>query len=379
MPVYLDNAATTRVCPEAARAALEAMTEGYGNPSSGYALGQAAAAALKEHRAAVAGRLGCAPEELIFTSCGTEGDNWAIRAAADYGRRKGRHIITTAIEHAAVLEPVKALAAQGYEVTYLKPDRSGHVSPDALRAALRPDTVLVSMMLVNNELGTVLPVAETARAIRAARCPALLHCDAVQGFLKVPFTPEGLGVDTLAVSGHKVHAPKGIGALYIRRGLRLPPLIRGGGQEKGLRSGTEPTAQTAAFAAAVEAGRASLERDLAHMRELKDYAARTLREQVPGLELIGAGTAPHILPVTLPGYKSEVVLRFLSDRGIYVSSGSACHKGKPSHVYAALKLPKPQLDGILRISFSYDTAREDVDALVQGLKEAQAQLFTSLS
>lgn len=379
MPIYLDNAATTRVCPEAAQAALEAMTEGYGNPSSGYALGQAAAAALKEHRAAVAGRLGCAPEELVFTSCGTEGDNWAVRAAAEYGRRKGRHIITTAIEHAAVLEPVKALAAQGYEVTYLKPDRSGHVSPDALRAALRPDTVLVSMMLVNNELGTVLPVAETARAIRAARCPALLHCDAVQGFLKVPFTPEGLGVDTLAVSGHKVHAPKGIGALYIRRGLRLPPLIRGGGQEKGLRSGTEPTAQTAAFAAAVEAGRASLERDLAHMRELKDYAARTLREQVPGLELIGAGTAPHILPVTLPGYKSEVVLRFLSDRGIYVSSGSACHKGKPSHVYAALKLPKPQLDGILRISFSYDTAREDVDALVQGLKEAQAQLFTSLS
>lgn len=379
MPIYLDNAATTRVCPEAAQAALEAMTEGYGNPSSGYALGQAAAAALKEHRAAVAGRLGCAPEELVFTSCGTEGDNWAVRAAAEYGRRKGRHIITTAIEHAAVLEPVKALAAQGYEVTYLKPDRSGHVSADALRAALRPDTVLVSMMLVNNELGTVLPVAETARAIRAARCPALLHCDAVQGFLKVPFTPEGLGVDTLAVSGHKVHAPKGIGALYIRRGLRLPPLIRGGGQEKGLRSGTEPTAQTAAFAAAVEAGRASLERDLAHMRELKDYAARTLREQVPGLELIGAGTAPHILPVTLPGYKSEVVLRFLSDRGIYVSSGSACHKGKPSHVYAALKLPKPQLDGILRISFSYDTAREDVDALVQGLKEAQAQLFTSLS
>ena len=166
MPVYLDNAATTRVCPEAARAALEAMTEGYGNPSSGYALGQAAAAALKEHRAAVAGRLGCAPEELIFTSCGTEGDNWAVRAAAEYGRRKGRHIITTAIEHAAVLEPVKVLAAQGYEVTYLKPDRSGHVSPDALRAALRPDTVLVSMMLVNNELGTLLPVAEAAQAIQ---------------------------------------------------------------------------------------------------------------------------------------------------------------------------------------------------------------------
>ncbi len=376
---YLDNAATTQTRPEAAQAAVTAMTEEWGNPSSRYAFGQEASGRLKEHRAQVAAGLGCRPEEVYFLSCGTEGDNWAIAAAVEKNRRKGKHIITTAIEHAAVLEPIRELERQGYEVTWLQTDQQGIITAEQVEAALRPDTILVAMMLVNNELGTVLPVAETARAIRAARCPALLHCDAVQGFLKVPFTPEGLGVDTLAVSGHKVHAPKGIGALYIRRGLRLPPLIRGGGQEKGLRSGTEPTAQTAAFAAAVEAGRASLERDLAHMRELKDYAARTLREQVPGLELIGAGTAPHILPVTLPGYKSEVVLRFLSDRGIYVSSGSACHKGKPSHVYAALKLPKPQLDGILRISFSYDTAREDVDALVQGLKEAQAQLFTSLS
>ena len=376
---YLDNAATTQTRPEAAQAAVTAMTEEWGNPSSRYAFGQEASGRLKEHRAQVAAGLGCRPEEVYFLSCGTEGDNWAIAAAVEKNRRKGKHILTTAIEHAAVLEPIRELERQGYEVTWLQPDQQGIITAEQVEAALRPDTILVAMMLVNNELGTVLPVAETARAIRAARCPALLHCDAVQGFLKVPFTPEGLGVDTLAVSGHKVHAPKGIGALYIRRGLRLPPLIRGGGQEKGLRSGTEPTAQTAAFAAAVEAGRASLERDLAHMRELKDYAARTLREQVPGLELIGAGTAPHILPVTLPGYKSEVVLRFLSDRGIYVSSGSACHKGKPSHVYAALKLPKPQLDGILRISFSYDTAREDVDALVQGLKEAQAQLFTSLS
>ena len=376
---YLDNAATTQTRPEATQAAVTAMTEEWGNPSSRYAFGQEASGRLKEHRAQVAAGLGCRPEEVYFLSCGTEGDNWAIAAAVEKNRRKGKHIITTAIEHAAVLEPIRELERQGYEVTWLQPDQQGIITAEQVEAALRPDTILVAMMLVNNELGTVLPVAETARAIRAARCPALLHCDAVQGFLKVPFTPEGLGVDTLAVSGHKVHAPKGIGALYIRRGLRLPPLIRGGGQEEGLRSGTEPTAQTAAFAAAVEAGRASLERDLAHMRELKDYAARTLREQVPGLELIGAGTAPHILPVTLPGYKSEVVLRFLSDRGIYVSSGSACHKGKPSHVYAALKLPKPQLDGILRISFSYDTAREDVDALVQGLKEAQAQLFTSLS
>ena len=376
---YLDNAATTQTRPEAAQAAVTAMTEEWGNPSSRYAFGQEASGRLKEHRAQVAAGLGCRPEEVYFLSCGTEGDNWAIAAAVEKNRRKGKHIITTAIEHAAVLEPIRELERQGYEVTWLQPDQQGIITAEQVEAALRPDTILVAMMLVNNELGTVLPVAQAAQLIRRLGSSALIHCDGVQGFLKVPFTPEGLGVDTLAVSGHKVHAPKGIGALYIRRGLRLPPLIRGGGQEEGLRSGTEPTAQTAAFAAAVEAGRASLERDLAHMRELKDYAARTLREQVPGLELIGAGTAPHILPVTLPGYKSEVVLRFLSDRGIYVSSGSACHKGKPSHVYAALKLPKKEQDGALRLSFSYDTTREDIDALVEGLQAAQAQLFPSMS
>ena len=251
---YLDNAATTQTRPEAARAAATAMTEEWGNPSSRYAFGQAAAGRLKEHRAQVAAGLSCRPEEVYFLSCGTEGDNWAIAAAVEKNRRKGKHIITTAIEHAAVLEPIRELERQGYEVTWLQPDQQGIITAEQVEAALRPDTILVAMMLVNNELGTVLPVAETARAIRAARCPALLHCDAVQGFLKVPFTPEGLGVDTLAVSGHKVHAPKGIGALYIRRGLRLPPLIRGGGQEEGLRSGTEPTAQTAAFAAAVRRG-----------------------------------------------------------------------------------------------------------------------------
>ena len=369
MPVYLDNAATTRVCPEAARAALEAMTEGYGNPSSGYALGQAAAAALKEHRAAVAGRLGCAPEELIFTSCGTEGDNWAVRAAAEYGRRKGRHIITTAIEHAAVLEPVKVLAAQGYEVTYLKPDRSGHVSPDALRAALRPDTVLVSMMLVNNELGTLLPVAEAAQSIRDAGSPALLHCDAVQAFLKVPFTPAELGVDLLTLSGHKIRAPKGIGVQYIRRGLNLKPLLTGGGQEGGLRSGTEPTAQIAALAAACRAWGG--EKAIRHIADVKEYALERLRAQVEDLRVISAGDAPHICAVSLPGYPSEMLVRDLSDRGICVSSGSACHRGKPSHVFAALGLSKQELMGVLRVSFGPDSTRRDAEALADALAEIQ--------
>ena len=242
MFAYLDNAATTPVCLEAAQSATFEMEAGYGHPSARYAFGQNAAKRLQENRTTVARALGCLPEELYFTSCGTEGDNWAIQGAVEYGRRRGRHIITTAIEHSAVLEPLKALEAKGYTVTRLKPDRSGHVSPEDLRAALREDTVLVSMMLVNNELGTLQPVAECAR-ITKAYCPDILfHTDAVQAFLKVPFTPKELGVDLLTISGHKVRAPKGIGAQYIRKGLKLPPLLRGGGQEGAMRPGTEPTA-----------------------------------------------------------------------------------------------------------------------------------------
>ena len=365
MSIYLDNAATTPVCPQAAKAAYEAMTEGYGNPSSGYAIGQAAAAKVKEYRAVVADRLGCLPEELTFTSCGTEGDNWAIRAAVEHGKRTGKHIITTAIEHSAVLEPIRALAAQGYEVTYLKPDKSGHVSIDDLKATLRPDTVLVSMMLVNNELGTLLPVAEAAQAIKAAHCPALLHCDAVQAFLKVPFTPKELGVDLLTISGHKIRAPKGIGAQYIRKGLDLKPLLLGGGQENGLRSGTEPTAQLAALAAACEAWDTDAP---ARIAAVKAHALEVL-SSVPGLEVVSPGDAPHICAISLPGYPSEMLVRDLSDRGIYVSSGSACHKGKPSHVFAALGLPKRTLMGVLRISFSPDSTCEEAGALAGALTE----------
>ena len=376
---YLDNAATTPVRPEAAQSALEAMTQGWGNPSSIYSLGSQAAAQVKSWRADIAQALGCVPEELIFTSCGSESDNWAILGALELNRRKGKHIVTTAIEHAAVLEPCRALERQGYEITYLQPDRQGRIDPEEVAQALRPDTVLVSMMLVNNELGTILPVRETAQAIKRTGCPALLHCDAVQGFLKVPFSPKSLGVDLLSVSGHKIHAPKGIGALYVRRGLKLPPLIRGGGQENGLRSGTEATGQISAFAAAARLGSASLEKDLAHMSQLKDYALSRLTRELPGAAILTQGGAPHILPISLPGYKSEVVVRFLSDRGIFLSSGSACHRGRPSHVFAALRLPKADTDGALRVSFSYATTREDVDALIQGLKQARDSLFTTLS
>ena len=379
MPHYLDNAATTPVRPEAVQAAVQAMEQGWGNPSAQYELGRQAAGQVKLWRADVAAALGCAPEEFFFTSCGTEGDHWAIFSGVNLNRRKGNHIITTAYEHAAVLEPCRQLERQGYEVTYLTPDKEGNISVADLTAALRPDTILVSMMLVNNELGSVLPVAEAVKAVRRSGAPALFHCDAVQGFLKVPFTPAKLGVDLLSVSGHKIHAPKGIGGLYIRKGLRLPPFVLGGGQEGGMRSGTEATGQLAAFAAAAKLGRATLDRDLAHMAELKDYAIERLTGTVPGIVRVGSGTAPHVLSISLPGYKSEVLVRFLSDRGVYVSSGSACHRGKASHVYASLGLPKKVLDGVLRVSFSYDTTREDVDALVRALTQAQKELFTSLS
>ena len=363
MPAYLDNAATTRVCPEAARAALEVMTEGFGNPSSGHAAGRAAAARLAEDRAVVAQRLGCAAEELYFTSCGTEGDNWSIRAAMEFNKRRGRHIVVSAIEHSAVLEPVRALAAQGCEVTYLKPDKSGRIRCEDLQAALRPDTALVSLMLVNNELGTLQPVRQAAEAIRRSGCPALLHTDAVQAFLKVPFTPAELGADLLTVSGHKIRAPKGIGVQYVRRGLEPSPLLLGGGQEQGRRPGTEHTAQIAALAAACRAWDDSFP---AHLSALKQYALETLAA-VPGLEVVSAGDAPHICAVSLPGYPSEMLVRDLSDQGVSVSSGSACHKGKPSHVFAALGLPKRTLMGVLRISFSPENTRADVDALRDGL------------
>ena len=356
--IYLDNAATTRVCPEAAQAAMAAMTEGYGNPSSVHPFGKTAAELVKAARADVAAAMGCAPGEIFFTSCGTEGNNWAIRGAVELGRRKGRHIITTTIEHSAVLEPIRALEREGYEVTYLSPDKSGHIPAGAVAAALREDTVLVSIMLVNNELGTVQPVAEAAAAIKAAGSPALLHTDAVQGFLKIPCIPTDLGVDLLTISGHKFRAPKGSGVLYIKKGLKFPPLFLGGGQESGLRPGTEPTAQIAALAAACKAWRPEY---AGHMSAIKAYALEAL-SAIPGLEIVSPGDAPHICAISLPGYPSEMLMRSLSDLGIYVSSGSACHKGKPSHVFAALGLPKQTLMGVLRISFSPDSTRADIDA-----------------
>ncbi len=375
--IYFDYAATTPVRPEAVEAMVDALGQ-FGNPSSRYGYARQAAQQVKEGRETVAAAVGCSPAELFFTSCGTESDNWALRRGVGLNRRRGKHIITTAIEHAAVLETCKDLERQGYEVTYLKPDRAGRIGVGQLAAALRPDTALVSMMLVNNETGVILPVADCVRAVKAFDPAILFHCDAVQGFLKTPEPLARLGADLVAVSGHKIGAPKGIGALYIKKGVRLRPLLTGGGQEEGLRSGTEATAQIAAFSAAVRAVSADHTR-LERTAAIKEYALSRLKEALPRLEIISQGDAPHICAITLPGYKSEVVVRVLGDQGVCISSGSACHKGRPSHVFATMNLPKPWLDGALRLSFSPTSTREEADALAAALKNAADTLFTTLS
>ena len=376
--IYLDNAATTPVPKAVADAVYDVLLHHCGNPSSQYPAGQEMKKAVEGWRAVIAGALGCPAERLYFTSCGTESDNWAIQAALWQGRHTGRHIITTAVEHSAILEPCKLLAQQGYDVTYLKPGRDGNITVEQVANALREDTVLVSMMLVNNETGCVFPVAETARLLREKKSPALLHCDAVQGFLKVPCDPAGWGVDMMSLSGHKLGAPKGIGALYIGPRLREPrPLLPGGGQERGLRSGTEATAQIAGFATAVALRLENYDAKLAHMTALRDYCREKLLA-MGGVVPVGAGTAPHILSVSLVGYPSANIVTELGTEGICISAGSACHQGKASHVVSALGLDKKTAAGVIRISFSPDNTTGDVDALCDALRRHRDARFPML-
>lgn len=373
MEVYLDNAATTRVCPEAADIAYKTMLDNYGNPSSTHTKGREAKAVLDNARKQLAAALDCAPGEVYFTSCGSEGDNWAIINGAESMRRKGLHIISSEVEHDAVRKSMDELKRRGFEVTMLKPESDGSISPEAVAAALRPDTVLVSLMMVNNETGAVTDIAAVAKALKKAKSIALLHTDAVQGFMKVPFSAKRLGADMITVSGHKIHAPKGIGALYIKTGVKIKPYIMGGAQESGLRAGTEAMPQIAAFGKACELAKASMNDATERMAQLRQYAAGRIVAEMPEAVIIGGG-APHILSVSLPGWRSEVLMNFLEARSVFVSRSSACKKGGRSHVLEAMGLPAEIIDGAVRISLSRYTTKDELDELCSALKDAHDNL-----
>ena len=317
---YLDHAATTPVSRQVAETMAEVMVEHFGNPSAQYGMGRKAKERVEADRAVIAAALGCKPGEVFFTSCGTESDNWAIRAALHQNRHAGKHIITTAVEHSAVLQLMKTLEGEGYAVTYLKPDSQGIITVRQVADALQEDTALVSMMLVNNETGVIYPVAEVAKLLKNRK--TLLHTDAVQAFLKVPFTAKSLGADFIALSAHKIGGPKGIGALYIGGKARnVRPLLYGGGQESGLRPGTEATAQIAGFAKAVALRHEKMAEHTAHMAACRAYAVEKL-SAIEDLRIIGAGTAPHVLSISLPGYPSQNIVSDLDSRGICISSAA---------------------------------------------------------
>ena len=370
--IYLDNAATTKPCPEAVAAMTRALTENWGNPSAVHGLGLRAEQAVKAAREQVADAMGCVPERVYFTSGGTEGDNFAaFSVARRYGRR-GHHIITTAVEHHGVLNPVRSLEEQGFEVTYLKPMPDGTVSRKALLAALRPDTVLVSVMMVNNETGAVNDIAGMAKLVHQ-RSRAVFHTDAVQGFLKIPFRASSLGADLITVSGHKIGGPKGVGAVYVSESVHLPPLLYGGGQEKNMRSGTENVPGILGFGAACEAQSRNLRERLRAMEALRDRCLEGLAE-IPGVEVIGAHAAPHVICLAVPGVRSQGLIGALEQQEIYVSAGSACSRGHRSHVLEAMEIPGALIDGAIRVSLGFDNTEADVDGFLSGLRSAMAAL-----
>ena len=367
--IYLDNSATTKPCKEAVEAMTLAMTENWGNPSSLYGFGIDTARKLRDARHAVAAALGAEPDRVFFTSGGTEADNWAIFGAARRFGKKNKHIITTAIEHPAILNCMKDLQAQGFEVTYLQPDEGGTVTLSALREALRPDTFLVSIMMVNNEVGSVMPIAQMAKLVKRI-CPnAVFHTDAVQGFLKIPFAAKTLGADLISISSHKVHGPKGCGALYISPKLKsFPALLQGGGQESNFRSGTEATPAIFSFAAAASAGAATFREDIAREKGLLDGVVETL-STLDGIVINGCHEAPHILSLSVPGVPTQNTINILQDHGICVSAGSACAKGHRSHVLEAMHLKPEVMDSSFRISLCRNTTADELQQLADILRD----------
>ena len=367
--IYLDNSATTKPCAQAVEAMMLAMTENWANPSALYSFGIETGRQLRSARHAVAAAMGAEPDRVFFTSGGTEADNWAIFSTVKRFGKRGKHIITTAMEHPAVLNCMKELESQGFEVTYLQPDESGTVTLDALKTALRKDTILVSVMMVNNEVGSVMPISAMAKLTHKLNPDTVFHTDAVQGFLKVPFAAKTLGADLISVSSHKVHGPKGVGALYISPRLKsFPAYMIGGGQEGNYRSGTEGTPAIFGFAAACTAMASTYREDAKAEKALLEALAEKLTA-LEGIRINGTHEAPHVLSIAIPGVPTQNSINILQDHGICVSAGSACAKGHRSHVLEAMKVAPEAIDGTFRASICRDTTQEELDQLYTVIKE----------
>jgi len=375
MKVYFDNAATTMVREEAIEAMNTVMRGDFGNPSSMHSFGRAAKSVLEIARESISDALGVHPKNIYFTSGGTESNNLAILGAINSIKHKGRHIITSSIEHSAVKAPIEKLAKDGWEVTYLAPDKSGRIPVQAFSDALRADTVFASIMLVNNDIGSVNPIGEYAKEIKRQKLDTVLHTDAVQGLCKIPFTVKSLGVDLLSVSSHKLYGPKGVGALYAGDRTRLSPIILGGNHENGKRGGTEALHAAVGFGEAVRLGIKELDTVSAFSREIRDYTISQLKAQISNIGIIGDGDSPFILCISLPGFKSEVLMNYLDGEGICVSKGAACKKGARSPTLEAMKLRDDVIDGALRVSFSKDSTIKEAHYFVKTLKKATDELI----
>ncbi|MBI5884694.1 cysteine desulfurase, partial [archaeon] len=364
--IYLDNAATTMVDARVLKEMLPFFNEKYGNASSLHAKGQEAGKALQDARLKVAGLLGCLPEEIIFTSCGSESNNLALKGTAEALKGRGKHIISTRFEHPSVLNTLKELVeGKGFEVTLIGVDEKGFVKLDELKKAVRKDTILASVMLANNEVGSIQPMAEIIKIVKAVNPDTLVHSDAVQGLGKIKIGLNALGIDLMSFSGHKIHAPKGVGVLYRKKGIKLKPLIQGGGQEQGLRSGTENIAFIAGFAKALELALAEMQENNKRMLGLKKKLVDCLLERIPESRLNGSMeySLPNIANVSFPGAEGESILFMLDALGICVSTGSACSQKslKPSHVLQAMGLNHLRMHGSIRFSLSRFTQKKEID------------------
>ncbi|MBQ2676075.1 MAG: cysteine desulfurase [Clostridia bacterium] len=375
MKGYLDNAATTQLCDESKNAIISAL-DCFGNPSSLHKLGQISSAQLESARANVANEIKADKSEIYFTSGGTESDNLAIRGAAMALKRRGNKIVTTAFEHAAVLSAMADLQKQGFEVVYLNPDESGTVPVSAFENAIDDKTILVSCMYINNETGAVLPVQSLKAIIKRKKSPAVLHCDATQAFGKYTLNPEKEGIDLMTLSAHKIHGPKGVGALYIKKGVRVLPITFGGGQEKTIRPGTEPLPLILGFAVAVES-LGDKKANEQNALQIKEYLKNKLSEFDDVVINSPENSTAYILNFSVMGIRSETMLHFLEQKGVYVSSGSACSKGKASHVLSALNFNRDRIDSAVRVSFSRYSTVEDADMLYDAIKEARTSLIRS--